>query len=356
MSVYKRKDSPYWSISISVKGRRFRESTPATTRQEALSIEAIRRKELIGEEYLHKKRELTIDETFGKYWLEYASKLKSAKDVSKQITRILDYYSRSALLSQIGNRELSELVYHFQKKGMQPANINRHLAVLRAAHNKARAVWGIEVKEVSFGLVWQQEPDSRTRYLTDAEAAKLLSECAPHLKHVVLFAIYTGIRKGNILSLKWQDVDLPNKQINIRVKSKRPGGKIHSVPIVDDLLEMLETIEPKVGPVFTFNGKPIKDVKSAWRRAVKDAGIADFRFHDLRHTNASWMLQSGADIMLLRDTLGHSDSRMTMKYAHHSSTARKVAMEKTFASRISHGNLKTKVKPKQRAALKKSVA
>jgi integrase len=193
-----------------------------------------------------------------------------------------------------------------------------------------------------------KENNKRVRYLEEGEIQRLLAECPKHLRSVVVCGINTGLRRGEILRMKWRDIDTMAAQIYIgKTKTDEP----RYVPINDDLAELLKAIRLEQGPgaehVFTFaNGEhhlkgkdpvrerkgpapvpeAIKNPKTAFNAALRRAGIRNFKFHDLRHTFASHFVMRGGSLKELQEILGHKTMTMTLRYAHLSPEHKKKAV------------------------------
>jgi integrase len=174
-----------------------------------------------------------------------------------------------------------------------------------------------------------KEPPGRVRYLTNDEIEKLLKCCAKHLKPIVMVALNTGMRKGEILNLKWSDIDMVNRMIKIAVSK---NNELRYVPINDTLYSLLIDLQngkKKDGKVFVWkNGKPILRINNGFYNAMKRASIKDFRFHDLRHTFASHLAMNGVDIRVIQQLLGHKTISMTMRYSHLSNKNLRQAVDK----------------------------
>lgn len=191
------------------------------------------------------------------------------------------------------------------------ATANRHLSLLRLMFNKAKA-WGDFYGDNPCAPVKpMRESPGRLRYLTVEEMERLLAACHPRLFPVVLLAVLTGMRRGEIQRLDWKDVDLKQGHLYLLItKSGRPrelpiGGKLHA---------LLGSLGPRPeGKV--FNLPNIMWIRY-WERALKAAGIRDFRFHDLRHTFASHFIMRTNNLPALQKLLGHSTPAMTLRYAH----------------------------------------
>ncbi len=160
------------------------------------------------------------------------------------------------------------------------------------------------------------------------ECQRLLSVCeklqgrnkiTPYLKAIILTALHTGLRKSNILGLRWDQVDLKARLITV---PRTKNGEFHSIPISDVLLEELRKLlrQRLQGAewVFAAPGKEAQvDLRKAWERAKREAGIdKGFRFHDLRHTFASHKIMAGVDLRTVQVLMGHKDISMTLRYSH----------------------------------------
>jgi len=197
------------------------------------------------------------------------------------------------------------------------ATVNREMAALKHMLNKA-VEWGmLEVSPFRKGSrLTFRENNQRHRYLTVEEIEKLLNSCSPHLLPILEIALHTGMRKGEILGLKWDQV----RDGFIYLKETK-SGKSRQIPLDDRAAQVLRDLQVKnkwkspyvfVGP----DGQRLQDVKKAFAGACRRAGIEDFRFHDLRHTFASHLVMKGANLKAVQRLLGHSDSKMTDRYSH----------------------------------------
>lgn len=177
--------------------------------------------------------------------------------------------------------------------------------------------WEIVPINPATGTTTPKTPEGRVRYLQPQELRLLLDNCPPWLQPIVLFAVATGMRRGEILQLRYMDIQKGCAYLPSQItKSKQPRG----VPL-NELAQMALDEVAKVsaemkGSDVIFAGVTVDKISMAFRRAVQKAKIEDFRFHDLRHTAGSWLAMSGEDIRTIAEILGHSDIRMTCKYAH----------------------------------------
>jgi len=205
---------------------------------------------------------------------------------------------------------------------VSPATVNRELATLRHMFRKA-VEWGYVKASPVVGVGGLKEPPGRVRYLRLEEIERLLFQCATHIRPIVIAALNTGMRKGEILGLRWRDVDLADRRIVV-VNSK--NNETRMIPVNQTLFWVLDDLRKgnKGGgwSEFVFNdwaGRPLGDIKKGFAGAVRRAGIVDFRFHDLRHTFASHLVMSGVDLRTVQQVLGHTEIKMTLRYAHLSS-------------------------------------
>lgn len=213
-------------------------------------------------------------------------------------------------------------------KAVSNATINRELACLRAILNKA-VEWNRLNSNPVKKMPMLTEPAGRVRYLTLTEIAVLLSNCAGHIVPIVYAGLYTGMRKGEILGLKWTDIDLRadiihverSRSMNTRVENSPKAGDRRDIPLSPKLKKVLMTIKRNGEYVF-----PQGDFTKAFKGAVRRSGIKNFCFHDLRHTFASHLVMSGANIMVVKELLGHKTLDMTLRYAHLAPDARKHAI------------------------------
>jgi len=203
-----------------------------------------------------------------------------------------------------------------------PATVRRYLALLNHAFAVACREWQwIDSNPVEH-VGRPKEPPGRVRFLSDAERPRLLDACRrssnPDLYAVVLMALSTGARKGEILSLVWTAIDL-TRHLVIFEHTKNSDRR--SVPITGELGRILRE-RAKVRRIDTAlvfprpDGLAPTDIRSAWETALRSAAIKEFRFHDLRHSAASYLAMSGASLAEIAEILGHKTFTMVKRYAH----------------------------------------
>lgn len=208
------------------------------------------------------------------------------------------------------------------KEGLSPATVNRYLSALSKAFSNAVQEWHWLRDNPLRNISKAEEPRGRVRYLDDEERARLLEACRKSeykpLYLMVLFAMTTGMRRGELVGLRWQDIDLERR---IAVLQNTKNGDRRSVPIVPEVAALLRE-HGKVrqlgkDQVFIVGGAPEMWLfDRAWYAALKAAKVRDFRWHDLRHTAASYLAMSGATTAEIAAVLGHRTLQMVKRYAH----------------------------------------
>jgi len=209
------------------------------------------------------------------------------------------------------------LAERMEEKGLTAATRNRHLAHLSSMFNKGKE-WGLVTDNPAQGIKPLRENGARTRFLDKEEIQLLLNASSKGFRPILITALHTGMRKGEILNLMWSDVDFKNRIITIQ-DSK--SGKKRMLPMDDTVCEALSLLPTRFQRGYVFPspvkaGKPRFGVQRQFGNAVKKADIHNFRFHDLRHTFASHLVMSGVDLMTVKELLGHATLTMTMRYSH----------------------------------------
>ena len=213
---------------------------------------------------------------------------------------------------------------------------NRELACLKTLFSKA-VEWGrIEVNPAA-RVKKLKEPPGRETILTEDQARRLVAAAGLEFRPVVIVALGTGMRRGEILALRWTDLDLVRGIVTV---ANSKSGRSRKIPMSGTVASALGGI-PHRGEFVFWNPETktqIKDVKTAWAAACarakknpddeKDPGIVGVRFHDCRHTALTWMLQSGADIVSVSKIAGHASIVMTQRYCHASPELQRLAVNK----------------------------
>jgi len=179
--------------------------------------------------------------------------------------------------------------------------------------------WGLCENNPVAKVKFFHEDAKRMRYLTEEEEKALMKAASPDLQKIITFALHTGMRRGEITGLRWQDIDFRNGVAVIPAPHSK-NRKDRPVPLNKVALKILRSFaRPIDSSALVFGnskGKIETNIARLWRRAIVASGIEDFRFHDLRHTFASRLVMAGEDLAVLRELLGHSTFQMTLRYAH----------------------------------------
>ena len=159
---------------------------------------------------------------------------------------------------------------------------------------------------------------------------------ADYLKPCALLSMNTGLRRGELFGLKWSDIDFDQKVLTVAAETAKTGKTRH-IPLNEEAYRILRLWKTQDGikSLYVFSGKngaPFKDLKGSWNRLLKNAEISDFRWHDLRHHFASKLVMAGVDLNTVRELLGHTDYKMTLRYAHLAPEHKAAAVNKLVAA------------------------
>ncbi|SON49366.1 site-specific integrase [Vibrio tapetis] len=272
---------------------------------------------------------------------------KAYKNITSSFAFLLDKN-----ISDISAWDIQQWVAERRKIGRAPSTLTYSIGRLKAALNRA-VEWGLIESHNLNKIRVVREDNTRIRYLTSAEETVLLKAVEmrdeqvrakrvtanqhryernkalyPTLEDVrfvdyfeplILTAINTGLRRGELLSLKWSDVSLDHRYLTVKAENAK-SKKSRTIPLNHSLftaLQLWHKQNTKAVYVFSpYSDKPITDIKKPWMRLLEQAEITDFRFHDLRHHFASKLVMAGVDLNTVRELLGHSDLKMTLRYAH----------------------------------------
>jgi integrase len=313
MGIYKRKDSKNWYISFSVNGKQVCESIGSPYKGDAERALKKRLGEVVDGKYEIRRSVISPRfEDFAGEYLEYsiANKRSWARDRTS-IRNLLNYF-RGYKLNNI-TPWLIEKYKNSRKKKVQEASVNRELSCLK--HMFTMAIhWGKVVENPVKKVKMFREPERRLRWLTECES--LIDASNGHIRSIIITALNTGMRRGEIFSLTWDQVDFDRGLITVE-RSKNDG--VRHIPMNSQLTEELKTIKINTPGKYVFsknNGESYKDIKTGFLGSLKRSGITKCRFHDLRHTFASHLVMNGADIATVKELMGHRTVSMTMRYAH----------------------------------------
>lgn len=202
MAIYRRADSPWYWVSVSVGGHRFRRCTETDDATTARAVEARLRHDLIFENIAGQKPRITLDRACGFYWQNHAADLPTADDIAPRLKSLLKGLGGDTDLNRLTDAAIA--MHITRRRGavsrhgrpLSPASINREISTLRAVIRSAAGRLGIEAPTINWRAHWLREPEARSRYLTPDEARRLIACAASHLKAPIEFALLTGLRLG----------------------------------------------------------------------------------------------------------------------------------------------------------------
>jgi len=313
MSLFKRKGTTRWWIKLTARnGRRIQQSTGTDDKVKAQELHDKLKASLWDQERLGMKPQRSWREAVVRWLEETSEKVTHREDVKKLAW--LHVHLGDRMLDEITLDVIDQVRAARLKEGTK-ATTNRYLALVRAILIRARDEWEWTEKAPKIRLF--KETNSRERSLTAEQAKTLLAELPQHQREIVLFALATGLRQGNVLKLEWSQVNLEQRHAWIRGSQSKNRHPI-AVPLNDAALSVLHR---QVGKhperVFTYRGNPLKAANTmSWQHALKRAGIEDFRWHDLRHTWATWQRQAGTPTHELQKLGGWRTGAMVERYAH----------------------------------------
>ena len=330
MGVFKKRGK--WWIDYYCQGCRKREFAGKNKKQ-AEDLLAVRKGEILqGRFSLAKEKDSPIFKDFVKTYLTYAevNKRSYRRDVS--LSRHLNRFFGDKKLNDIKPADIEKYkavriatkVTRSKNKTVCPSTVNREVALFKHLFNLA-VDWGMAkdnpVKKVRFF----KESEVSMRILSREEEEKLIMSSCAHLRPIIITALNTGMRLGEILDLPWNKVDFAEKKITIE---HTKTGKYRVIPLNSVLLRTLQNLPRKSRYVFcTKDGNKIKAIRTAFLNALRRSGIPYCRFHDLRHTTATRLVMKGIDLPTIKEILGHTVIQTTLRYSHPTPDHKRWAME-----------------------------
>lgn len=312
--LYRRKDSRFWWINLVLAdGRRVCQSTGCVDRTAAEAFAVRLKSEALEARQQGLLGIVDWQQAVVRYLEEFGDK-KSLPDDRFHLQK-LDPYLRSRRLDAIDMTVLQPFIRDRKSKdGVSNATVNRALEVVQRILNVAQQDWRWLRGVPRIRML--KEPRRRVRFLRREEAERLIEALPGHMKPIVRFALATGCRAGEIHGLEWSRVDLVRKVAWLDHGTTK-SGEGRGIPLNADAMAALEsTLGQHPRWCFTFAGQRIHQSSTAWDKAKQRAGIEDFRFHDLRHTWASWHVQSGTSLQELMELGGWKSYEMVLRYAH----------------------------------------
>lgn len=361
--LYQRGETWYAYISFTTPDGQHikaRKSLCTTVREEAEQLVNLEIAQYLSENPNEQPR-ITLDDAFTRYYNEKGQYLVNPKYILKGLMTIKDCLPIT-YLDELNQTVIQDFIQK-RREHLKNASINRELAKLSVIRTMAEENWNKKVNRCKPLKYKLNEPAENIKYLPNWSVAQKIIDKAPaHLKPIIYTALYTGLRKGNILNLKWENIDFINNQITVNVKDKNvSGGHTLTLPMIKSLRDILEK-QPRINEfVFNYDGHPIGDIKHAWqdifytwekadkvnkddviqirivkkeeviyKRVLKDVTLPYINFHTLRHTAATWILKKTNNLKLTQQILGHSNIKTTLKYAHVLDSEKRKALESVF--------------------------
>lgn len=317
MSVYKKKNGK-WYCRFQLNGERHHKlCTGAKTAKEAEQIETAFKYRLQQQQNGVIPRELG-NVAFGTLRLLYLkhaeNNCRSYKNIVYYVKVLEGYFGNGRMVQKIKPNDIETFKQEMLSKGKKHSTVNRYLEILSKMFNL-----GISNQLIAYNPVNEVkkllEDNHKIRYLTKEEERRLYSVLPPWLKPIVTVALKTGMRRGEIFHLKWDNIDFDFGFIDV-LETK--SGKARKIPFSDKLREVFDSLDRLSEYVFTNPKtlKPYVDIKKAWATALREADIKNLRFHDLRHTFATRLVEKGVPLPVVQELLGHAKISTTMRYAH----------------------------------------
>jgi len=320
MAVYKKGEN--WFIDFWCRGRRYRRKIGPSKRQAELALKKVK-VEIAENKFfdVKKQQKVLFSEMAKEYIGRYAKINKKSFSRDEQSLGHLIPFFAGKYLYEISPQMIEDYKAKRLQEGVTGSTVNRELGCMKHIYTKA-IEWGKATENPVKRVKLFKENNQRVRFLEKGEIKILLDVCPEFLKPIVIVALNTGMRQGEILNLKWDDIDLVRGIITIR---NTKNNETRFIPLNSVLRNTFEKLKEKckMDSPWVFcddEGKRLSrfcnDIRRSFLKVLKEAGIKDFRFHDLRHTFASHLVMAGADIMTVKELLGHKTLEMTLRYSH----------------------------------------
>lgn len=325
MGLYQR--GKVWWMSFTVNGSQERRSTETTDKKTAQKIYHKVMTELAEGKYFKKPvgSKKTVKEMIEKYLADYSqqNKAPSSQGNDREFGKYFIRFFGEMLVSDVSPNDLADYKKSRREKGVKGITINNELRFLSHVFKIAIGDWEwLELNPVEKVSREMVEPRAE-RWLTYEEEQILLPQCEPWVQEIILVALYTGLRKNEILKLVWSQVDLTRRTLSL-VGRQQKNKASDTIPLNAKVLEILTArhAKRKLHIPYVFSSEQETKYTEAllfkvFNRARKKVGMADLRFHDLRHSFATRLVQNGVDIYKVQKLMRHKSPQMTQRYAHH---------------------------------------
>lgn len=329
MPVTKDERSPYYQYRFQINGESFRGSTRCKSRREAEAFELEKRAEVEAALAREKKPDESLDAIFEKYWNNYGSKLAGAKwNCADHLKEALEILGPETIIGDVKTADILNVLEVYAATGVSNSTVNRRMSAIRKVWIAAKLA-DIPVAEIHWSKLKRQEPKPRTDNLTVVQVRDVLPLLKRrHIQLLFLFCVVTGARLDEAMSLEWRWVQWKERRARAWTKARRVGSGIEgkqsrwlmlnrlALAILKECMgnqhdKAFEEEGYRPGLVFSSRNR-----RRHWEAARAQAGLAHFHWHDMRHTYASWLGTAGADLLTLKELLGHNDIATTQKYTH----------------------------------------
>ena len=316
MSTFEKGGNHY--IDYYVHGQRKREKI-GPNKKLAEAVLHKRKVEIAENRFLDIKKVIRLKfEDFADTFLNLHCKVNQKPNTYERnkclVERLKEYFS-GRYLSSITSLMIEEYRTKRIAEKRKPSTVNREVACLKCMFNKA-IEWGKAYDNPARKVKLFRENNCRVRFLETEQIDKLITKCSPRLRPIVIVALNTGMRRGEILGLKWKDIDVNRKLIYLH---DTKNGEKREVPMNDYVTKTLIAVPKNPNSAYIFcdkKGAPFYNLRKSFSTALLKSDIIDFHFHDLRHTFASQLIMSGVDLMTVKDLMGHKSIEMTLRYSH----------------------------------------
>ena len=296
-----RRGSVFWSYFY-VDGVRYQQSTETGNRRKAEQVEI----KLKAEVHARRHQLIQVDPalTFANLTARYIDTAPPKPYQRERLKELLPYFGDIPLVKITKNMAREYRMCRLSRKAITDATINRDLAVLR--HLLYWAVdEGLLPSNPLARLRMARERRTARPVMSVAEEDKILGVAPSHLAELVIAALDTGMRRGELLGQQWEHIDFNRGLLSV-TRSKTPEGEAREIPLTQRLLSILAPRRQGSGTVFVYQGNAIADVKTAWAHAIDKAAVRHFRFHDLRHTFNTRLLEAGVMQEVRKALMGHT--------------------------------------------------
>lgn len=310
-----------WWMSYRVGRRRVRESTGFADRRAAELVLAKVRVGIKEGLWFGKRKDVTtpLGPAIEEFLTLYSRPRKASwQDDKVVLERFHRHAGSDAVLQQVDRLSIDRFLKGLRARGLSSSRVNQHIATLKCFWNR-QIEWGKATVNPVKGIKLYPET-MKTEYLEAGQVRALLESCSSRLRPIVEAAVLTGLRRGDLLNLRWDTVDLDRRRISV-VQGKT-GSRL-TIHIIDPLARLLSAVakHPDCPYVFQDDGRALRKfgwIRTDYLAACKAAGLPEHkrRFHTLRHTVATQLRFLGKDLAIIKEQLGHKSLRMTLRYAH----------------------------------------